>query len=175
LLLETVVIDVEGLTEDDDKTPVKYSRELGQQLLLDPDYRVFRAGAAYAARSSRTAVRPTRRSRQKTSRRPDLAAGLGRQDRRHRCCGNDCRHSPGEPAVRCKPGRAAVPSQFRSARVSRAFDRSPAGFERGTIPWRSIDAYAARYGLVDDDFDRFVRIIRAMDGVYLDYFRKPEG
>ena len=48
LLLETVVIDVEGLTEDDDKTPVRYSRELGQKLLLDPDYRVFRAGAAYA-------------------------------------------------------------------------------------------------------------------------------
>ena len=47
-LLETVVIDVEGLTEDDEKTPLKYSRELGQQLLLDPDFRVFRAGAAYA-------------------------------------------------------------------------------------------------------------------------------
>jgi len=48
LLLETVVIDVEGLTEDDGKTPVAYSRELGQQLLLDPDFRVFCAGAAYA-------------------------------------------------------------------------------------------------------------------------------
>jgi hypothetical protein len=48
LLLETVVIDVEGLTEDDGKTPVTYTRELGQQLLLDQDYRVFRAGAAYA-------------------------------------------------------------------------------------------------------------------------------
>jgi hypothetical protein len=45
LLLETVVIDVEGLTEDDGKTPVTYSRELGKQLLLDPDYRVLRAGA----------------------------------------------------------------------------------------------------------------------------------
>jgi len=41
--------------------------------------------------------------------------------------------------------------------------------------WRSVDAYAARHGLVGDDFDRFVRIIRAMDATYLDYFRKPEG
>jgi hypothetical protein len=48
LLLEIVVIDVEGLTEDDGKTPVKYTRELGEQLLLDPDFRVFSAGAAYA-------------------------------------------------------------------------------------------------------------------------------
>src|SRR3569833_3710542 len=48
LLLETVVIDVEGLTEDDGKTPVAYSRELGQQLLLDLVFRVFCAGAAYA-------------------------------------------------------------------------------------------------------------------------------
>jgi hypothetical protein len=34
---------------------------------------------------------------------------------------------------------------------------------------------AARYGLVADDFDRLVRIIRAMDAAYHDYFRKPEG
>lgn len=47
LLLETVVLDVEGLT-DDDGTPIKYSRALGEQLLLDPDFRVFQAGAAYA-------------------------------------------------------------------------------------------------------------------------------
>jgi hypothetical protein len=48
LLLETVVIDVEGLTEDDGETPIAYNREVGQKLLLDPDFRVFRAGAAYA-------------------------------------------------------------------------------------------------------------------------------
>jgi len=48
LLLETVVIGVEGLTEEDGETPVTYNRELAQKLLLDPDYRVFRAGAAYA-------------------------------------------------------------------------------------------------------------------------------
>lgn len=48
LLLETVVLDVEGLTEDDGVTPIRYTRELGTQLLLDPDFRVFQAGAAYA-------------------------------------------------------------------------------------------------------------------------------
>lgn len=48
LLLETVVLDVEGLTEDDEATPVKYTRELGAKLLLDPDFKVFQAGAAYA-------------------------------------------------------------------------------------------------------------------------------
>lgn len=48
LLLETVVIDVDGLTEEDGKTPLKYTKELGAQLLLDPDFKVFQAGAAYA-------------------------------------------------------------------------------------------------------------------------------
>lgn len=48
LLLETVVLDVEGLTEDDGVTPIKYTKEIGTKLLLDPDFRVFQAGAAYA-------------------------------------------------------------------------------------------------------------------------------
>lgn len=48
LLLETVVIDIDGITEDDETTPVKYTRELGRQLLTDPDYKVWQAGAAYA-------------------------------------------------------------------------------------------------------------------------------
>ncbi|KGT75792.1 hypothetical protein MA20_31855 [Bradyrhizobium japonicum] len=49
LLLETVLIDVDGLTEDDEVTPVKYTRELGSQMLLDPDFRKFRDGVAWAA------------------------------------------------------------------------------------------------------------------------------
>jgi hypothetical protein len=49
LLLDTIVCDVDGLIEDDGKTPIKYTKELGKTLLLDPDYRVFQAGAAYAA------------------------------------------------------------------------------------------------------------------------------
>jgi hypothetical protein len=48
LLLETVVLDVEGLTEDDGATPIRYTKDLGAQLLLDPDFRVFQAGCAYA-------------------------------------------------------------------------------------------------------------------------------
>jgi hypothetical protein len=48
LLLETVVLDVRGLTEDDGKSPITYSKELGRQLLLNPDFKVFQASAAYA-------------------------------------------------------------------------------------------------------------------------------
>jgi hypothetical protein len=47
LLLETVVLDVEGL--EDDSGPVTYSRQLGEQLLLDPEFQRFRAAAATAA------------------------------------------------------------------------------------------------------------------------------
>jgi len=49
LLLETVVLDVEGLTEDDGVTAIPYTRALGEKLLLDPDFRLFQAGSAYAA------------------------------------------------------------------------------------------------------------------------------
>jgi hypothetical protein len=48
LLLDTVVLDVDGLTEDDGETPIRYTRTLGEKLLLDPEFRVFQAGAAYA-------------------------------------------------------------------------------------------------------------------------------
>lgn len=48
LLLETIVVDVDGLTGDDD-APLVYTKELGKTLLLDPDFRRFQAGAAYAA------------------------------------------------------------------------------------------------------------------------------
>ncbi|MDB5618469.1 hypothetical protein [Tardiphaga sp.] len=46
------------------------------------------------------------------------------------------------------------------------------GMDRGPIPWSAINAYAQRYSLVDDDFDRFATLIRAMDQAYLAYFRK---
>ena len=48
LLLETVVLDIDGLTEDDETTPIKYTKDLGAKLFLDPDYRIWRAAAAYA-------------------------------------------------------------------------------------------------------------------------------
>jgi hypothetical protein len=48
LLLETVVIDVDGLIEEVGTTPLKYTKDLGLQLLFDPDCKVFTAGCAYA-------------------------------------------------------------------------------------------------------------------------------
>jgi hypothetical protein len=51
LLLETVLVDIDGLTEEDGVTPLRYSRELGERLLLDPDFRKFRDGVAWAAES----------------------------------------------------------------------------------------------------------------------------
>jgi hypothetical protein len=51
----------------------------------------------------------------------------------------------------------------------------PVGFDRGAIPWRSIDAFAGRYGLVGDDFDRLAGIIRAMDAAYLAHMKARES
>lgn len=48
LLLETVVLDIAGITEEDEITPIAYTKELGAKLFLDPDYKVWAAGAAYA-------------------------------------------------------------------------------------------------------------------------------
>jgi hypothetical protein len=48
LLLETVLIDVQGL-QDEVGEPLPYSRELGQKLLLDADFRSFRDAVAWAA------------------------------------------------------------------------------------------------------------------------------
>lgn len=48
LALETVVIDIDGITEDDEVTPIKYSKDLGKKIFLDPDYRVWRLAAEYA-------------------------------------------------------------------------------------------------------------------------------
>lgn len=47
----------------------------------------------------------------------------------------------------------------------------PVGLDRGAIPWSSIDRFARRYAIDDDAFDRFARLIRAMDAAYLAYFR----
>ena len=50
----------------------------------------------------------------------------------------------------------------------------PVGLTRGAIPWCSLDRYAARYRIEGEDFDRFCRLIRAMDAVYLAYLKdKP--
>lgn len=41
------------------------------------------------------------------------------------------------------------------------------GMGPGGIPFLAIDRYAARYGI--EDFERFHRLILAMDSVYLEY------
>ena len=41
LLLDTCLLDWDGLT-DDDGNPLPYSREMAEKLLTDPDYRKFR-------------------------------------------------------------------------------------------------------------------------------------
>jgi hypothetical protein len=63
--LETVVLDVEGL-EDDDNKPLAYTRELGAKLLLDPEFRVFPPARPMPTRSSRSAARRMRSPTQKT-------------------------------------------------------------------------------------------------------------
>ncbi|WP_232629164.1 phage tail assembly chaperone [Methylobacterium sp. Leaf118] len=43
----------------------------------------------------------------------------------------------------------------------------------GQVPWSSIDRYADRYEIDDlDDFDRFRRMIRAQDRIYLEHMAK---
>lgn len=42
------------------------------------------------------------------------------------------------------------------------------GFGIGPLPWSAIDRYAGRFGIDDpDEFDRFKRLMRAMDRAFL--------
>jgi hypothetical protein len=43
------------------------------------------------------------------------------------------------------------------------------GMAEGPIPWSSMNRYAIRYGLHDEDYDRFVLIIKGMDREYIGY------
>jgi hypothetical protein len=102
LLLQTVVLDVEGI-EDDDGKPLTYTRELGAKLLLDPEFRVFQAGAAYAG----SIVAQRRKADEKLDTKRDhrsarrhlgakAAAGPGRcrqfQRQYRRCAAQQCQH-----------------------------------------------------------------------------------
>ncbi len=40
------------------------------------------------------------------------------------------------------------------------------------IPFTSLDRYAVRYRINDEDFDRFLTLMRQMDGAYLKWARK---
>lgn len=42
------------------------------------------------------------------------------------------------------------------------------GMAEGPIPWTAMNDYAYRYGLMGDDFDYFVLLLKAMDSVYIE-------
>jgi hypothetical protein len=48
LMIETIVIDIDGITENDEVTPIKYDKALGAKLFTDPDFRVWLLAAEYA-------------------------------------------------------------------------------------------------------------------------------
>jgi hypothetical protein len=49
----------------------------------------------------------------------------------------------------------------------------PVGFATGPIPWTAVDRYAARHRIDGADaFERFLAVIRAMDGAYLDHLER---
>jgi len=46
------------------------------------------------------------------------------------------------------------------------------GFGVGPIPLTEIDAYIRLFGLLDDDIERFYRLITALDAVYVKWTSK---
>lgn len=48
LLAETVLLDWEGIVQEDGVTPLAFTRELSAQLLADPEMRIFRDAVNYA-------------------------------------------------------------------------------------------------------------------------------
>lgn len=49
----------------------------------------------------------------------------------------------------------------------------PVGFATGPIPWSAVDRYAGRHRLEGaDSFQRFLDLIRSMDGAYLEHLER---
>lgn len=48
------------------------------------------------------------------------------------------------------------------------------GMGIGPIPWASIERYADRENMDDEELERFEVLIRAMDNVYLEHANKPK-
>jgi hypothetical protein len=48
LLAETILLDWDGIFQEDGKTPLAYAPELAAQLLTDPEMRIFRDAVVYA-------------------------------------------------------------------------------------------------------------------------------
>lgn len=50
----------------------------------------------------------------------------------------------------------------------------PAGMAVAPIPFSTIDRFAARNGIEDEDFDTFTRLMRAMDEVVLAHAKSDQ-
>jgi hypothetical protein len=48
LLAETILLDWDGILQEDGVTPLAYTKELSAQLLADPEMRIFREAVIYA-------------------------------------------------------------------------------------------------------------------------------
>ncbi|XUM25114.1 phage tail assembly chaperone (plasmid) [Bradyrhizobium oligotrophicum S58] len=161
LLLETVVLDVQGL--EDDSGPITYTRALGEKLLLDPEFARFRAAAATAAEIVA--------GRQKAATDADakLTAALLWQlewgdsfDRIVAAAEGAGVTLDQLPCVTSRidpePHLLFEWEAFGELRTDR-----PVGLESGAIPWGAINAFALRHDIMGDEFARFLRLIRAMD------------
>ncbi len=76
-------------------------------------------------------------------------------------------------ALKARPQLASHLGFIWEAFWSLSTDR-PTGFSVGRIPFRSIDAYAARYRVDDlDSFDRLRHLVMAMDRAFVGHVNKP--
>jgi len=49
------------------------------------------------------------------------------------------------------------------------------GMSEGQIPWTAIDRYASRYEMTEDDYERFLTLIRIVDAEYIRYRAKKNA
>jgi hypothetical protein len=49
------------------------------------------------------------------------------------------------------------------------------GMAEGPIPWSVMDRYALRHEIEDDEFDRFVLMIKSLDSVYIEHRTKQQN
>jgi hypothetical protein len=65
------------------------------------------------------------------------------------------------------PGLDFYMHAFQDVSTDRAI-----GMAEGPIPWSAVDRWAARHGVVGEEFDRLVIILRLMDEAYITYRSK---
>lgn len=83
-----------------------------------------------------------------------------------------------EPIPRALADRPEVPPEqqfYWQAFWDLSGDRSFGPGAAGPIPFMALDRYAARYGIdTRDDFDRFRRLVKAMDAAWLSHVNKKQ-